>query len=169
MMNRLSIFRLFAMIVLALSPGAGLSQEKSLREQLVGTWILVSIVNTSPTGVKRNLFGENPNGILIFDSGGRYVSIATARNRQEFSSRNRDTWTPDEYKAAVLGTRAQFGTWSVNESDRILIQGIDGSITPNNDGSEARRSISLAGDQLRLSSGNAARGGSNEMVFERAK
>jgi len=153
----------------ALLPGIALSQQKSLKEQLVGTWTLVSIVNTSTTGAKRDLFGANPKGLLIFDAGGRYVSVAMKRDRAEFKSRNREKWTPDEYKAAVLGTRAQFGTWSVDESNGILIQHIEGSITPNNDGTEANRSISFAGDELTLATTNVARGGSNLMVYRREK
>jgi hypothetical protein len=148
--------------------GIALSQQESLKEQLVGTWTLVSIVNTSPSGTQRDLFGADPKGLLIFDAGGRYVSVATKRDRTEFRSRNREKWTADEYKAAVLGTRAQFGTWSVNETDRILIQQIEGSITPNNESTEAKRSISFVGDELTLTTTDVAREGSNVMVYRRA-
>jgi len=170
-MRRCAMLSLFTLAVLgfALSSNTANSQHRTLKEQLVGTWTLVSIVNTNPSGAKRDLFGLNPKGLLIFDAGGRYVSVSTKRDRPEFKSRNRDKWTADEYKAAVLGTRAQFGTWSVDESQKTLIQRIDGSITPNNDGTEARRLITLAGDELTLVTTNVAREGSNEMVYRRAK
>lgn len=170
-MQRRVAWQLFAAAVLgiALSSSAAVSQQKSLKDQLVGTWTLVSIVNTSPTGAKRDLFGANPKGLLMLDAGGRYVSVSTDRDRSAFKTRNRDKWTADEYKAAVLGTRAQFGTWSVNEADKTLVQHIDGSITPNNEGSEARRSINLAGDELTLTTTEVAREGTNVMVYRRAK
>jgi lipocalin-like protein len=170
-MNRHFTRSLSAIMVFgfALLPGIALSQQKSLKEQLVGAWTLVSIVNTSSSGTKRDLFGTNPKGLLIFDAGGRYVSVATKRDRTEFKSRNREKWTADEYKAAVLGTRAQFGTWSVNETSRVLIQQIEGSITPNNDGTEAKRSISFVGDELTLATTDVAREGSNVMIYRRAK
>jgi hypothetical protein len=170
-MQRHVVWSLVAAIVLAvaLSSSAAVGQQKTLKDQLVGTWALVSIVNTSPTGVKRDLFGVNPKGLLMFDAGGRYVSVSTKHNRSEFKTRNRDKWTADEYKAAVLGTRAQYGTWSVDESAKVLVQRIEGSITPNNDGSEARRSITLVGDELSLFTTDVAREGSNVMMYRRAK
>ena len=53
-MNRRSILGIAAMTVfaLALVPGSTLGQQKSLKDQLVGTWILVSTQTTSPSGVR---------------------------------------------------------------------------------------------------------------------
>jgi hypothetical protein len=41
----------------ALLPGSLLAQQKSLKEQLVGTWTIVSNDNVAPDGTKRQLFG----------------------------------------------------------------------------------------------------------------
>jgi hypothetical protein len=49
---------------LALLPGSALAQQKSLKEQLAGTWTIVSNDNVAPDGTKRQLFGPNPKGIL---------------------------------------------------------------------------------------------------------
>jgi hypothetical protein len=58
-----------------LSPGSALSQQKSLKEQLVGTWALISNDNVAPDGTKRELYGHNPKGILILDASGRFAQI----------------------------------------------------------------------------------------------
>jgi hypothetical protein len=58
---------------LVLSPGGAFSQQKSLKEQLIGTWTLVSNDNVAPDGTKRQLYGPNPKGILVLDTGGHYV------------------------------------------------------------------------------------------------
>src|SRR5439155_16958914 len=42
------------------------AQPKSLKDQLIGTWILVSNVVERPDGTKVDQFGPNPKGILIF-------------------------------------------------------------------------------------------------------
>ena len=58
-MSRIGIFGLTAIatIGVALLPVGTVGQEKSLKEQLVGTWLQVSIDGTFPDGTKRQLFG----------------------------------------------------------------------------------------------------------------
>ena len=73
-MNRRSILSISAMTVagLALLPGTAVAQQKTLKEQLTGTWTVVSVDNTAPDGKKSQLFGPNPKGILVFDASGQY-------------------------------------------------------------------------------------------------
>ena len=75
-MNRRSILSISAMTVLglALLPGNAGAQQKSLKEQLIGTWTVVSVDNTAPDGKKQQIFGANPKGILVFDASGQYSS-----------------------------------------------------------------------------------------------
>jgi hypothetical protein len=58
-MNRRSIFTLSAITVLGLAfvPGSTVAQQKSLKDQLVGTWTLVSNEDTEPNGTKHQYFG----------------------------------------------------------------------------------------------------------------
>src|SRR5262245_11529038 len=88
------------------------SQQKSLKEQLVGTWTLVSNDNVNSDGTKRQIFGPNPKGIMIIDAGGRFAVIATNPDRPKFKGRTRLDGTAEENKAAIAGTVAAFGTWS---------------------------------------------------------
>ena len=62
-----------AALGLALFPGGAVSQQTSLKSQLVGKWTLASFENTSADGTKRHLYGANPKGIFIFDADGRYA------------------------------------------------------------------------------------------------
>ena len=115
-MNRRGILSIAATagLGLALVPGIAVSQQKSLKEQLVGTWTLVSNDNVAPDGTKRQLFGANPKGILILDSGGRYALVQMRPDRPKFAANNRLQGTPEENKAAQEGAVATFGTWLVN-------------------------------------------------------
>src|SRR5215831_1068982 len=98
--NMLSISAITA-LGLALMPGSAVSQQKSLKDQLVGAWTLVSIDNILPDGKKQQLFGANPNGILIFDVSGRFAQVQMPANRPKFKSANRLEATAEESTAAM--------------------------------------------------------------------
>ena len=74
-MNRHNIFSLslITALGLALLPATSRAQQNSLKEQVVGTWTAVSTTNTAANGVKSDLFGPNPRGLLIFESNGRFL------------------------------------------------------------------------------------------------
>jgi hypothetical protein len=152
---------------LALLPGSALAQQKSLKEQLAGTWTIVSNDNVAPDGTKRQLFGPNPKGILVLAANGQYAQIIVLPNRPNFKVNNRLEGTPEENKAAVLGTTATFGTWSFDEASKTLIVRNKGGMFPNQVGTESKRSITLTGDQLRVSNPAPASGGRSESVWKR--
>jgi hypothetical protein len=66
---------------------------------------------------------------------------------------------------------ANFGTWSVNESDKTLTRHNDGALAPNVEGTDTKASSSLAGGELRLSAQPIAALGAaaSETVYRRAK
>ena len=105
-MNRGSIVSIFATTALglALLPGSAGGQQKSLKEQLVGVWTLVSNENTLLDGTKRQLFGPDPRGILIIDASGRYAQIQVRPDRPKFKVNNRLEGTAEENRAVVHAT-----------------------------------------------------------------
>jgi hypothetical protein len=169
-MNRRNIFAIAAIAVLGLAwlPGSAVSQQKSLKDQLVGTWTLISIQNTAPNGTKQDVYGANPKGILILDAGGRYAMVAAKRDRPKFT-RGRLEATAEEFKAATQGLIAQFGTWSVNESDKTFVGRVEGALVPNIEGTDQKSSVSLTGDELKLIITQLTFGGQQESVYRRAK
>ena len=50
-----------------------LGQKQSLKEQLVGTWTLLSWEQKKSDGTKLERYGATPKGIAFFDDGGRYI------------------------------------------------------------------------------------------------
>jgi hypothetical protein len=155
-MNRPSILILSSIVVvgLALLPVSAAAQQKTLQEQLVGTWTLISNDITPPNGAKQAFYGSgaNPRGILVLDAGGRYALVQGRPDRPKFKSASRlelDA-TPEVLKAAVLGFGANIGTWSVNESDKTLVRKYELALIPNNDGLERKDTVSLAGEELKL-------------------
>ena len=170
-MNRRNILSLSAIATLglALLPGSALAQQKSLKEQLSGTWAVVSNDNVAPDGTKRQLFGPNPKGVLILAANGQYASIIVRPDRPKFKVNNRLEGTPEENKAVVQGTVASFGAWSIDEASKTIVLRIEGSMFPNQAGTESKRSVTLAGDELKVSNPNPGSGGKSENVYKRAK
>src|SRR5215468_6227366 len=64
-MDRRSILSISAIAAsgLAMLPGSAVGQQRTLKEQLVGSWTLVSTEVTQADGRKRQDFGTNPKGI----------------------------------------------------------------------------------------------------------
>jgi hypothetical protein len=172
-MNRLSTFALLTSALLlgfGLLAGDALAQQKLLKEQLVGTWKVVTSDNVTPEGAKRQTFGTNPKGVLILDASGQYAQIIVRTDRPKFKVNNRLEGTAEENKAAVQGTTASFGTWSVDEASKSLIRRIEGSLFANQEGADQKTTIiSLTADELKISNPTPGAGGITENVFKRAK
>jgi len=147
---------------------SALGQGKPLRDQLIGIWTLVSNDHIASDGVRRQLFGANPKGVLILDADGRYAHIQVDPNRPKFKRNSRLQGTAEENRAALRGATASFGTWSVDESKHLLVFNVEGSLFPNREGGVTRRSIALSGDELRYTN-PATSGGKAEAVYKRAR
>jgi putative ABC transport system substrate-binding protein len=145
-------------------PGSTIGQQKSLKDQLIGAWTLVS---AAPNGAK--YFGANPKGILILDASGRFAVVQGRPDRPKFKTSNdlplRET-PAAEYGEAARAFAAGFGTWFVNEADKTLILRLEGALIPNAEGAETKVSVSLAGDELKLTAANAP---GEDTVYRRAK
>jgi hypothetical protein len=152
--KQLSTFSVVAILAMGLAsfPGSSNAQQKLVKGQLVGTWTLVSCTgaNSSP-----QTFCVDPNGRLVIDAGGRYVQVIAARGRPKSTpAANRTAITAEEYKAAAQGVVANFGTWSFNEADQTVTAHVEAALFPNGEGTDAKSSVSLAGDELKLVGAN---------------
>ena len=119
-MRRLSISRLsaIALVACALLPNEAIGQQKSLKEQLVGTWAYVSSTATMPDGSP--LWGTDPKGLMILTADGRFSWQLFRSDRPKFASKNRMQGTPEENAADLRGSLAYFGTYSVDEPEKTI-------------------------------------------------
>ena len=144
------------------------AQQKSLKDQLVGTWTLVSSSTTREDGSSQ--WGSNPKGIIIFTDNGRFASQTMRSDRAKFASNNRLKGTADENKAAFHGAIASYGTYSVDEAQKTYTLRIDGSTYPNLEGTSSTRPFTISGDELRVTNPAPTTGGPpSQQVFKRAK
>ncbi len=152
----------------ALPGDDAVAQQKSLKEQLVGTWTFVSSNAKLPDGSP--LWGSNPKSLLIFTNNGYYTWHVFRSDRPKFASNNRMQGTPDENKATMQGSLAYLGTYSVNEGDKTVMFRVEGSTYPNSEGEELKRIIiSLTTDELKYVNPSTTLGARVEAVFRRAK
>jgi hypothetical protein len=172
-MDRRNVLGLSAIMALGptLMSRNAVAQQKTLKEQLAGAWTLVSNETFGKDGTKRQDFGANPKGILILDASGRYTAAQMRSDRPKFkTSANLRLDTPAaEYGEAARAFAVNFGTWSVNEADKSLMRHYDGALIPNNEGLDTKVSVSLAGDELKLSGNSPLTGERTDAVFKRAK
>jgi len=171
-MNRRSILGLSAVAAgLVFLSNSVVAQQKSLKDQLVGTWTLVSDEATPPTGPKRQDFGANPRGILILDAGGLYAQVHGRTDRPKFkASADARLVTPAaEYGEAARAFAGNFGTWSVNEADKTLNRRYEAALIPNVEGTDTKASVSLSGDELKLTTTSPVTGVRTDQVYRRAK
>jgi len=154
---------------LTLLPGIAVGQQGSLKEQLIGTWKIVSVNNTRPDGSTKQIFGANPRGIAVFDAHGNTVVVLMRSDRAKFAADSRDLGTPEENKATVQGTHAYFGSYSVIEEEKTLVFHNEGNTFPNQEGVDTKRFISISGDEFRWITPAPSVGGRSEAVWKRVK
>jgi Lipocalin-like domain len=156
-------------LAVGLSASDALAQQKSLKEQLVGTWTLVSSDQVRPDGTKVQQFGSDPKGINVFDANGRFfIMIASADNLQIASNgRSQKNFEKDDL---IVESIAYYGTYTVNEDVKVISLHLDASTFPNQDGTEQKRTITaLTADELKYSSPAAISGAQIHQVWKRAK
>ena len=154
----------------ALVVGSANAQQKSIKEQLVGTWLFVSAHDVKPDGSRVDPWGANPKGAATYDSNGRFTFMIMRSDLPKFASNNRAQASAEEGKAVAQGMIAYYGTYTVNEADKTLTFRIEGSSYPNLIGGEQKRIItSLTADELKYNNPATTTGTKAEAVWRRAK
>jgi hypothetical protein len=149
---------------------ADIAQQKSLKEQIIGTWALVVCEVVAPDGSKAPLVvGSNPAGQYIFTPDSHF-SFQAAADLPKFASGENGKTTPDENKAVVEGSIAYYGTYTANDAERTITLHIERSSFPNLNGSDGKRIITALTPE-EMSYINPARrgGGAINCAYRRAK
>jgi hypothetical protein len=163
--------RILAVLAAALVTSQAGAQQKTLRDQIVGTWTFVVAEVVAPDGKKSFPFGETPKGILIFTADGHFAQIHVAGDVPKIASNNRLTGTPEEYATIMRRSLSVFGSYSVNEEKKTVTYKIVSATYPNWQGEAQERSIDkLNSDEFVNTNHNVAGGrGSASNYYKRAK
>ncbi len=147
---------LLAVPVLALTLTSGLmllygQSSGRLRDQLVGTWRLVSSSQRLADGSTRPdpQTGPRGSGYLVYARDGQMCVVVGNPERPRWASAQAPTEA--ELREAFGGLVAYCGTFEVNQTDSSVTHHIEVDKVPNSTGTERKRFCSFSGNRLVLS------------------
>lgn len=147
-----------------LAGGAAAQTAKDIE----GTWTITSATVTNE-GKTRDIFGPHPGGTMSFDASGRFTQVIIGSDLPKFAAKSRPKGTAEENKAVVQGSIAYFGAYTVSSGGIVNLH-IESSTFPNMTGTDQKRLIKLAGDELTWGNPTPAVGaGIAEQLWKRAK
>ena len=153
-------------VVAGLLSAPGIVQGQSLKEQIVGSWRLVSQYSEEK-GVKSYTYGDKPVGLLVFDASGNVSQFLAKPNLPKFAIDNRLKGTDKEYRDVMQGMLASIGTYTV-EGSTVTVKWIASSY-PNRAGTTEKRTYSISGDELSGSNPTSSSAGTSITKWVRAK
>jgi lipocalin-like protein len=147
--------------------GSCLAQQKSLKEQVIGSWAFVSAINVRPDGTKSNSWDPKATGSLIYLPNGRFSFMIMRSDIPKFE---REKATPEQHKAAVQGLIAYHGTYTVDEATKTIIHRVQGSSFAAFNGTEQKRIVtSITTEELKYTNPASSFGAKVESSWRRAK
>lgn len=142
-MNRRSLINLSAITALGLAvlPGIAVSQQKSLKDTIIGSWSITSVVDQYESGKKIDNWGA-VKGNISFDGTGRFTQVIIGDAQPAMK-------TPDPRKpdAPVV---AYYGSYTVNEGNKTITFKVDAASYSPRAASELTATVAIKGDTLSL-------------------
>lgn len=141
------------------------------RNALIGTWKLVSAIDTTENGEKSLAFGSNPVGFLTYTSDGRMMAMISHGGRKPLSV---DDWiaAPAGEQAEAFATFIGYaGTYTL-EKDRVIHHVQVASLQNLVGTDQVRTIVKLEGDRLVLRAPSFLKAGrmvTTELTWQRLK
>jgi hypothetical protein len=135
---------------------------KTLRDQLVGAWKLVSYVEKPVDGSPFDPMGETPEGIIMYTPDGYMSAQLMHPGRPRFASGDWFRGTEEEIKEEALGYIAYCGPFHTDEHKQTLTHSMFVSLFPNWLGQTQPRVVKIEGDMLHLSTATPIISGGKE-------
>ena len=140
----------------------------SAQTSIVGTWELVSrtVSRADGTTISDPVLGEKPTGRLIYDASGAMSlqMMRTGRKEAMSPAPSRDQAGP----RVILGYDSYFGRYTVDEKAGTVTHHVEGSLFPEDLGSNWVRPFTLKGDTLTLRFTSPADNITRTLVFRRS-
>jgi hypothetical protein len=127
------------------------ARPATIVERATGWYLDVAFVGAEKNdGSKVERYGISPKGIAFFDAVGRYIITVMRTDRAKYASNMLWQGTPEENKETADGTITYFGTYSISEAESSMALHVEGSSFPNWNGTDQKRFVAIAGEQLTL-------------------
>jgi len=160
--------------LLAVALGIALSgpafAQKTAKEQIVGAWTLVSVTSATDDGKKGEPFGPSPKGVIIFSSDGHFSLFQSRAEIPKIASNDRAKATPEEAQGIVASAIAYYGTYSIDESSKVMSVKLEASTFANVAAipNQKRTITALTGDELKFDNPRTPSGITLMTVWKRA-
>jgi hypothetical protein len=158
-----------ALVAIAAFPSSSIAQGKSLKDQLVGTWIYVSSTAKRDDGslVPR----PSLQGAVTYTADGHFHFITTRTDAPKVASSDPARPTPEEAMAIASGSIAYTGTYTVDESTMTIHANVETSTFSNLVGAPDQRRIitSITADEMKFTNPRTPAGLTLEFVWKRAR
>jgi hypothetical protein len=169
-MNKRCAIGVYAVaFIIADLPNSSVAQEKSVKDQIVGTWIYVSSTGKRDDG--STVPRPSLQGAVTYTADGRFHFITTRTDAPKLASSDPSRPTPEEAMAVASGSIAYTGTYTVDENTKTILAKIETSTFPNLVGAPNQRRIitSVTTDEMKFTNPRTPAGVTLEFVWKRAK
>ncbi|KON70701.1 MULTISPECIES: lipocalin-like domain-containing protein [Peribacillus] len=127
--------------------------EKSMRDQVVGTWSLVSYETQDADGHVIYPLGKDAKGFIMYNPDGYMSAQLMASGRPAYQSGDLHSGTLEEMATAAHGYLAYSGQFEVDEENHQLIHHMDVSLNPTWLNQAQPRIAKIEGDQVVIFNG----------------
>src|SRR5262245_37128653 len=117
---------------------------------LVGTWNLVSFEETAPDGDRKEPYGRDPVGMLIYTETGHMCVQVMRRDRRPLPDVPFEEISANQIKEAVAGFTGFCGSYQIDSNNQVVIHHVECHVLPGGIGKELKRKYELTGDILVL-------------------
>jgi hypothetical protein len=140
-----------SVVALAMADSA-LAQQKSTKDQLVGTWLLTAVTAERAEGSRGEPFGADPKGIIIFTSDGHFSLLQHRAELPKIATNDRAKATAEEARTIVEGSIGYYGTYRVDEAENTMMVKLVGGTYTNIVGGPGQKRIitALTADSLKF-------------------
>lgn len=141
----------------------------SAATRIVGTWQLLTrtVSRADGTTIVDPVLGEKPAGRLVYDSSGAMMIQMMRTGRKDAISTPADARDRSNPRV-ILGYDSYFGHYTVDDKAGTVTHHVEGSLFPEDLGSDWVRPFTLDGDKLTLRL-TSADGFTRTLVFERMR
>lgn len=151
------VFLIATLVTLTLSYAQ--KSTKALAEQVIGTWELISVANIYPDGSRVHPYGNDPQGMLIFQVNGNYALQILKTGRPKILSGDKNNCTSEENAMMVQGSNSHFGKYSFEEDAQTITFNIAHASFPNWEGTVQKRSYIYTGNEIKYVVTHTTQGG----------
>jgi hypothetical protein len=122
------------------------------REQLVGTWRLISrVVRLEDGAAVQDLgLGKTPTGYLVYDRSGHMSAQLMRLNRPAAIDCGTPGPASSDNSQSVNGYDAYFGTYTIDENSHTVTHHLEGAVAAADVGKNLVREFQVSGDTLTI-------------------